>query len=367
MSEADVTVVVATYNRPAVLAVVLRAALAHRPRVATVLVVGDSCDGRTALVCEATGDSRVHYVNLAERFGEQSGPNSVGMHLARTEYVAFLNQDDIWLDGHLADALAALRSGRADLFLGRAAFAYEVHVDDRGRTVPRFEWAHPEHRTWEDAFRSFRGAEPASAWVFRRDLLERVGPWKQAGAIWRSPIQDWMLRARRAGVRMTFGSRVTVLKVTTHTRRGTEGPFYHAPSPEHAGLVEWIEEVGVEEVQREMGRLRPTARSPRSLVSRGRALFRREGVRALAGGVRWAAQRAFTAVTGSRIAARIFVATGLDAHTIGLRLLRRPPGRFLAVSSTSRTGAPAPEAPDLDDVLLRLSAGPSARRHVPSS
>jgi hypothetical protein len=39
---------------------------------------------------------------------------------------------------------------------------------------------------------------PASAWVFRRALVEHVGPWRPARTLYQVPSQDWLRRAARA-------------------------------------------------------------------------------------------------------------------------------------------------------------------------
>ena len=99
--EVDVTVIVATYNRAAVLKEALRCLMAQTHQSWRALIIGDHCTDETAEVVAAFNDPRLSFHNLPERFGEQAGPNSIGLALARTEYVAFLNQDDLWFPDHL--------------------------------------------------------------------------------------------------------------------------------------------------------------------------------------------------------------------------------------------------------------------------
>ena len=330
MVSAPVTVVVATYNRPEVLAVALRSALHQQPPPAEVLVVGDNCDPRTADVCASLGDERVRYLNLPQRFGEQSGPNSVGMLLARTEYVALLNQDDLWLPGHLVAAVASLAAG-SDLFLGRAATATTVD----GASRPRFGWIHPEIRRPSDGFRDFPMIEPASGWVFRRELVEQIGPWRSARGLQRPPIQDWFLRAWRAGIRIDFARETTVVRVATHREPGPV-PEYQQPSPEHEALEHWIEAVGPTRARAvmvdEAARSRPPRRGLRATVKRG-----------------------IRATVENRIAAAFYRTTGVDARAVAQRVIRRPAGHMLDLASQRRTGTPLPPAPDLAEVVRGLA------------
>ena len=73
-----VSIITATYNRSNVLAYTLRSALRSTVADWEHLVIGDACTDDTALVVAGLGDARVRFHNLAENFGEQSGPNNAG-------------------------------------------------------------------------------------------------------------------------------------------------------------------------------------------------------------------------------------------------------------------------------------------------
>jgi len=90
-----VSIVMATYNRPSVLAFAIESVLAQEFADWELIVVGDACADQTAALVSSYGDPRISYVNLTTNFGEQSGPNNVGIARARGTYVAFLNHDDI--------------------------------------------------------------------------------------------------------------------------------------------------------------------------------------------------------------------------------------------------------------------------------
>jgi len=54
---------------------------------------------------------------------------------------------------------------------------------------------------------------PATAWVFRRELFESVGPWKFYREIHNFPSQDWLFRAWQGGKRMQLLPKLTVMIV----------------------------------------------------------------------------------------------------------------------------------------------------------
>ena len=72
---------------------------------------------------------------------------------------------------------------------------------------------------------------PASAWVFRRALLERVGPWRAARDLYNQPSQDWLRRAQRAGARMRL---LPYLSSSRSLRASGRGLYVHRADAEHA-------------------------------------------------------------------------------------------------------------------------------------
>jgi GT2 family glycosyltransferase len=338
VSDARVTIVVATWNRPDALRAAVRSAIRQTLADWRMLVIGDGCDARTGAVLDALGDSRIAYVNLPVRCGEQAGPNSIGMALADTPLIALLNHDDVWLPDHLARARAAL-DGDADLYIGRAARSNETAETPAG-VVPVFTKRTPPRLLLRHAFSDTeRAFEPCSAWVFRAELAGRVGPWRSAREIYRTPAEDWLLRAWRRGARMHFDPVITVLHLYTHYRRGSPHGNYATDSPEHATLSSMLERTPLQEFRAELERTTPTRkRSPAAHALR--KPLRGALVNPLTGGIyRW---------------------TGLDAHTLYCRASGKPRGHVLLGASRRRTGRELPPPPDRGVLLAearRLLAG----------
>ncbi len=239
-----VTVVLATYNRPDVLRVAIRSVLHQTFEDWTLLVVGDHCDPRTEQVVHSFSDKRISYLNLPTRFGEQAGPNSVGMALSDTEYIALLNHDDVFLPDHLEKALKAMNESGGDLFMGRAVIAKNSVDDENGGRRPIFATLNAAQRPLTMIFhKHVLLIEPASTWVFRTDLARQIGPWKSQRDIIRLPSQDWILRAWRVGARFIFGKEVTVLSLVTQYQYPSEAGSYFRESAEHKYLEILLEKV----------------------------------------------------------------------------------------------------------------------------
>ena len=112
-----VTIIIATYNRPDVLEFAVRSVQLQTIKKWELLVIGDNCNDKTQSVMnQFLTDPRISYINIPRRTGCQALPNSAGMQVSKTRYLAFLNHDDIWLPDHLEIALGHLEVDKESNF-----------------------------------------------------------------------------------------------------------------------------------------------------------------------------------------------------------------------------------------------------------
>ena len=114
-----VTVVIPTYNRAALLADTLRSVLEQQPRPAEVIVVDDgSADDTAARVAPLVSGGHVRYV--AQANAGLSAARNTGLAAASSDYVLFLDDDDLLLPGALATLVGeAGRCPEAAMIAGR--------------------------------------------------------------------------------------------------------------------------------------------------------------------------------------------------------------------------------------------------------
>ena len=94
------SVVIPTWNRAHLVCDAINSALNQRPGDVEVIVVDDASSDNTArLVSDTYGDS-IRLLRLSERSGAGAARNA-GVALARGDFVAFLDSDDVWLPGKL--------------------------------------------------------------------------------------------------------------------------------------------------------------------------------------------------------------------------------------------------------------------------
>lgn len=99
-----VTTVIPTYRRPESLAAAVRSALAQTVGDQRVIVVDDGGG-----LAELPDDPRLVAVSLARNTAVLGVVRNVGIRLAESEFVAFLDDDNEWEPEHLETALRALR------------------------------------------------------------------------------------------------------------------------------------------------------------------------------------------------------------------------------------------------------------------
>ncbi|HEV2739731.1 MAG TPA: glycosyltransferase family A protein [Candidatus Elarobacter sp.] len=196
------SVVVATYNRGRHIEPTLQSALEQRFRDFEVIVVGDGCTDDTMDVVRSFGSPRISAYELATNSGSQSAPNNAGIAHARGRYIAYLGHDDVWQPDHLAAiADVVARGGAPDVVASGCVF----HGPPNSGISFVTGLLDDEHPASEHFL-------PPSALAHTRELVERIGRWRQPGRV-SAPVDcDVMLRALRAGATFASTGRITVHK-----------------------------------------------------------------------------------------------------------------------------------------------------------
>jgi glycosyltransferase involved in cell wall biosynthesis len=186
----EVSVVIPTRNRWYTLENrALRAALTQRDVRLEVIVVDDGSQTPRPQIA-ALKDPRVRLIRTDGHSGVAAARNA-GSADARAEWIAFLDDDDMWAPDKLASVLAALGNAGAD-------FGYSsVLILDRDlRPAEVARGCPPE--VLADALRHGNHiSAPASNLVVKASLLRRVGGFDEAFST--LPMWDLCLRLARAG------------------------------------------------------------------------------------------------------------------------------------------------------------------------
>jgi glycosyltransferase involved in cell wall biosynthesis len=103
-----VSVIIPTYNRAAYIEEAIRSVLAQTYPSVEIIVADDGSTDNTQQVVAGFGDA-VTYVSLPHR-GQPAATRNGGLRVARGEFVAFLDSDDLFFPGKLATQVAAFEA-----------------------------------------------------------------------------------------------------------------------------------------------------------------------------------------------------------------------------------------------------------------
>ncbi|HEX8353925.1 MAG TPA: glycosyltransferase family A protein [Pyrinomonadaceae bacterium] len=181
-----VSLIIPTFDRPHLLSRCVESALAAGAGV-EVIVVDDASAGGTAEVCR--GLAGVRCVRLEHNQGV-AGARNVGLLASTSDYVAFLDDDDLRLPGSLEHQLALLEAAPEAAFVAGGVLLADQHLVPTGEVaVPRAESGDVFWQVVELGVHLI----PSSV-VVRKSCLFEVGLFDQ-----RIPgIDDWDMWARLA-------------------------------------------------------------------------------------------------------------------------------------------------------------------------
>jgi glycosyltransferase involved in cell wall biosynthesis len=191
-SRPDVSVVLATHNRPQFISSAIDSVLGQTLPQWELIVVDDGSTPETQAALRPY-KGRVHYVY--QRTRGRSGARNTGIRAARGEYVAFLDDDDIWLPPKLERQMALLSDPEVGL-----VHTYTEIINGSGRidaaaTAQRLRLHNAATRNGSTYERlSGTCVMFLSSVVVRRECFGRVGLFDMA----LEAFEDWDLYLRVA-------------------------------------------------------------------------------------------------------------------------------------------------------------------------
>jgi len=224
---ADVTVIIPTRDRPSLLADALRSVEAQERRPACTVVVDDGSAQPPPL---PTGPA-VEVLRHPRALGVAAARNR-GLERVETEWVAFLDDDDLWAPAKLARQLDVAAAAAADF-----VWCGVVVVDARRRPVGMVAAADP--RALLPRLLRTNSIGSPSAVLVRTELVRAVGGFDEQLAL----LADWDLWLRLAAAGRCAASRELLVAYTEHSSNmtvaaaGGFGPELARMADQHAPLL----------------------------------------------------------------------------------------------------------------------------------
>jgi glycosyltransferase involved in cell wall biosynthesis len=266
----EVSVVLPTFNRLRYLRPAIDSVFAQTFTDWELIVADDGSEGETAAyIAELANLPRVKVLRLAHS-GNPGAVRNAAWQTARSEYIAFLDSDDVWLPEKLALQVASLRS-HPERGWSHTAFAV---IDESGELLrgARSRWW-PAAEGWIlESLIKMETVIAIPSVIVRRRLLEQLGGFDLKQRM----CEDYDLWLRLAALSEIDGVRETLLHVRSHR------DHFHSDS------------IVFEDLGRALEKSLAVSTDPslRALLSRGRAkvaagLAHNQAIR----GGRWAALR----------------------------------------------------------------------------
>ena len=164
----DVSVIIATRNRSTLLAKTLRSVLGQRGVDFEVIVVDEASTDDTAALLAALDDPRVRIIRHGEALGLSAARNH-GADEASGDWLAFIDDDDLWAPDKLARQLRAAEDARRD-------WVYTGAVNIEGHRIVHSRPPLPPDETVAmlPRYNAIPGGASNVAW--RRTAWDLVGP-----------------------------------------------------------------------------------------------------------------------------------------------------------------------------------------------
>jgi len=162
-----VSVVIPAYNAEKFIAETIQSVLNQAFQDFEVFVVNDGSKDKTPEIVQefCSKDKRVQLINK-ENSGV-SDTRNLGMSMAKGEYIALLDADDLWLPSYLEKKVHFLDNHKDISYVG----SYIVHVDESGSVIKK------ELISWSEdllnAILEWRGVSTPVTLLFKKECLRK--------------------------------------------------------------------------------------------------------------------------------------------------------------------------------------------------
>lgn len=213
----EVSIICAAYNRAELLRLAISSLLLSTFSDWELIVVGDGCTDESENVVMSFGDPRITFENLPENTGGQAAPNNRGLERARGRFIAYLNQDDLFMPTHLESAFAFMEANSCDLSWCPVVLLHRLGREE-GPPDPIWDHIAIDGMTPDGCY------DPsvfmiATSWLVRREAAMVLGAWRSENDVRYSPSQDYLFRAAMGGMRLACRPDPTVICIHSGTRR----------------------------------------------------------------------------------------------------------------------------------------------------
>jgi glycosyltransferase involved in cell wall biosynthesis len=179
-----VSVVIPTHNRPDFLRKTLESIIGQTYFNLEIIVVSNGFNAKNREVVESLKDPRLIYLEQANS-GSPSSPRNHGIRVANGEYVAFCDDDDLWLPEKIQLQVTGLNSNNEH----GLCYSKMLRFDDSR------EWANKnEEGPASLSSLLYVNTIPISSVIIRKYLLDELGGFSESPVVGTSEDYEFLLR-----------------------------------------------------------------------------------------------------------------------------------------------------------------------------
>lgn len=134
MKQEPVSIVLKTYNRANIIGKAIESVLAQTYTDFELLIIDDGSKDRTEQIVASYNDKRISYYCMLENEG-QSKARNCGIQMAKYDYLASEDSDDLWRPEKLEVQMKAIKNAASDVGMVYHKFRYDLG-EGRSMTLP---------------------------------------------------------------------------------------------------------------------------------------------------------------------------------------------------------------------------------------
>ncbi|MDD3905603.1 MAG: glycosyltransferase family 2 protein [Candidatus Omnitrophica bacterium] len=184
MEKVKVSVIVPTYNRAGALPRAMKSVIEQNRNDIEIIIIDDNSSDNTPDVIRNMPDKRIKYIGRSENGGVSAARND-GIRIAKGEYIAFLDSDDIWAPGKLEAQLKILDENKN---IGMVCTNANIITGGDSRLfISGHDVSHVVYGARERTSDKFPGAvmvAPPSSWMLRAGTVSEIGFFDESMKVW---------------------------------------------------------------------------------------------------------------------------------------------------------------------------------------
>lgn len=208
-----VSVIVPTCNRPELLDRCLHSICAQSYPNVEIIVINDAGSSVEHVIAKNNGKPNIRYISHEVNKGASAARNS-GLHQAKGDFIAYLDDDDEYLPEHLSVILESLSKSPFRFAYSRAQYLIENEEGIEPKVQRQQPFSNIEYSRDLLMIGNFI---PTPTWVFERSLLSEVGYFDESFKAWED--WEWLIRASQ----VTDFLSIPQITVEVHQRSNDAG------------------------------------------------------------------------------------------------------------------------------------------------